>query len=188
MAAPLPPQTSRLAALALLALAVAGLGLVILLPLRAAYRSAEARVEQYREALAGYQRVTDRERELKPAVELLRQGGSFEGLLLPVASDSASAAAIQSRVQAVVAGAGAELTSVEALPSLSVEGHQRIGLRVQFVTDTNALRTILHALEYGRPIMVFDNVFVHAQTARAVGVVNPLAVRLDVFSFMARDS
>lgn len=184
----LPGYTSRAAALALLAVVVVGLGLAILLPARAAYRSAETRIEQYHAALAGYQRLAERERELKPMVELLRRGGSFEGLLLPVASDSGSAAAIQSRVQSVVGSAGAELTSVEALPSLGIDGYQRIGLRIQFVTDMNALRAILHALEYGRPIMVFDNVFVHAQTSRAVGAVNPLAVRLDVFSFRDRDS
>jgi hypothetical protein len=172
----------------LLALVVIGLSLIVWLPVRAAYRSAETRVEQYHAALAGYRRLAERERELKPVVELLRKGGSFEGLLLPAASDSASVAAMQSRVQTVVASAGADLTSVEALPALGVEGHQRVGLRIQFVTDTNALRTILHGLEYGRPIMIFDNVFVHAQTARAVGVDNPLAVRMDVFSFRARES
>ncbi|MSO92497.1 MAG: hypothetical protein EXQ86_03750 [Rhodospirillales bacterium] len=188
MVGPFPRHTRRIAALALLFAVVAGLGVATLLPARTAYQSAHLRLEQYRAALAGYEQLADRSRELRPLVDSLRQGGSFEGLLLPVGSDSSSAAAIQTRVQSIVAGAGAELTSVEALPSLGIEGYQRIGLRVQFVTDVNALRTILHALEYGRPIMIFDNVFVHAQTSRAVGVVNPLAVRMDVFSFRTRDS
>lgn len=178
----------RIAALALASAAVVAGGLVVVPPLVAACRSAVAKVEHYQDAIAGYERLAARAAELERAVDSVQREGRLEGLLLPPASDSGAAATIQARIQSIAAAAGADLLSAEALPVVVVEGFQRVGMRVQFATDIAALRAILHALEYGQPALVLDNVFVHAQSARAVGVALPLAVRLDVFAFKPRES
>ena len=59
-----------------------------------------------------------------------------------------------------------------------------IGIRLQFAANAESLLTVLHGLEYGRPVAVVENVFIHASTAQAVGNEKSLSVRLDIFSFL----
>jgi hypothetical protein len=188
MARARPRLRGRAAALALASAAAAVFGLLVVPPLVSGYRAAVAKVAQYRDAIAGYERMAAREAGLRRSIEAVRREGRIEGMLLPAGSDSGAQAAIQARIQSAAGAADADLISVEALPALAVEGFQRIGMRVQFQADVAALRAVLHALEQGQPAMVLDNVIVHAQTARAVGATHPLAVRLDAFAFKRRDS
>ena len=162
-------------------MAIVGLGLGF--PLVHEYRMALAEAERYRVALDGYQRVARREADLRQRIDTLKRDRSLEEVLLPSGSDSGATAAIQDRVQTIVGSAGAWLTSVQPLPATLDDGHRRIGLRVAFATDIGALRDILYALEHGRPVMILDDIYIHARTSRAVGVAYPLEVRIDVFAF-----
>lgn len=174
---------SRIAALCLLIVVMAIFGLVLGLPLVREYRLALADVERYRVALDGYQHIAQREANLRQWIESLKRNRSLKEVVLPSGSDSGATAAIQDRVQSIIGSAGAWLTSVQPLPATPDDGHRRIGLRVAFATDIRALRDILYALEHERPVMILDNVFIHARTSRAVGAAYPLEVRIDVFVF-----
>ena len=179
---------SRIAALSLLVALCSLVGVGVGLPLFSEYRLVLAKIEHYRATLDGYERVARRETALRRWIESLKQNQSLEGLLLAAGSDSSATAAMQNRLQSIISDAGAWLTSVQALPAVPGDGHRRIGLRVQFVADINALRNILYGLEYGRPAIVLDNLFVHARSSRAIGVVDPLDVRIDMFAFKPEDA
>lgn len=174
---------SRIAALGLLIAVLAIFGLGVGAPLTREYRLILADVDRYRVALDAYRRVARREANLHRTIESLKRNPSLEDVLLPPGSDSGATAAIQDRVQSIIGSAGAWLTSVQPLPATPVDGHRRVGLRAAFATDIRALRDILYALEHGRPVMILDNVYVHARTSRAVGATYPLEVRIDVFAF-----
>ena len=174
---------SRIAALCLLIALIAAFGVALGVPLVHEYRLAIAEVEQHRLALDGYRRVAGREANLRQGIETLKGDRSLKDVVLPAGSESGATATMQDRVQSIIGGAGAWLTSVQPLPATAEDGHRRMGLRLAFATDIKALRQILYKLEYGRPVMILDSVYIHARTARAVGVGNPLEVRLDIFAF-----
>lgn len=174
---------SRLAALGLLLLALVALGFGFGAPLVAHYQASVARIEASLHRLEVNRRIARRDAALRQAIERLKENRALDGLLLPAGSDGGAVAILQDKVQSIITQAGARLTSTQALPVEPGEGHRRIGLRLQFAADIEALRRILHGLESGRPALVLDNLFVRGRTSRAVGVVNPLDVRIDVFAF-----
>lgn len=164
---------SRIAALALL-LFVVGLPLWI---------AAAALGEGWQAAVADLRRQDAALAVRQAEAEAARAAGAatgLQGLILPAGPASAGTAALQRRLQGVVADAGGEVESVEPLPSDSAEGFRRITLRVQLRLDTPGLRAILHALEYGEPSVLVDNLTVRALTGRAVGAERPLSVRFDM--------
>ena len=175
---------SRTAALGVLAAFLLVVGVGAGLPLVAEYRLTVAHVEHSRSMLGAYERIARREAVLRRGRDSLARARSLDGLLLPPGSDGAAIAALQNRLQSIVRDAGASLSSVQALPAVTEDRHRRIGLRVQFAANVDSLRTIFHALEYGRPAMVLDDLSIRARSSRAVGVDNPLEVRVDVFALM----
>lgn len=174
---------SRIAALGLLIALIAAFGAALGVPLADEYRRAIAAVEQHRLALDGYRRVAGREADLRRGIETLKGDQSLKDVMLTAGSESSATAAMQDRVQSIIGDAGAWLTSVQPLPATVEDGHRRMGLRLAFATHIKALRRILYDIEYGRPVMILDSVYIRARTARAIGVGNPLEVRLDVFAF-----
>ena len=174
---------SRLAALGLLLLALIALGFGLGVPLVHQYRASLARIEASLQFLEVNRRIARREAALRQAIERLKEDRDLDDLLLPAGSDGGAVAILQDKVQSIISAAGARLTSTQALAVEPGQGHRRIGLRLQFAADIEALRRILHDLESGRPAVVLDNLFVRGRTSRAVGAVNPLDVRVDVFAF-----
>ena len=174
---------ARLAALALLASLIAAAAAAIGVPLGVEYGAVLAEIEGQRIAIDGYRAVAARAPALRAEIAALENDASLEGLALAPGSDSAATAAMQDHVQTVVTDAGAWLATVDVLTPTPADGYRRIGLRVQFSADIGALGAILRALEYGRPAMVVDKLYVHARTSRAVGNDRPLEVRADLFAF-----
>ncbi len=174
---------SRLAALGLLLLALIAAGFGLGVPLVHQYRASVAQIEESLQFLQVNRRIARREVALRQAIGRLKESRALDGLLLPAGSDGGAVAILQDQVQSIISAAGARLTSTQALPVEPGQGHRRIGLRLQFAADIEALRRILHDLESGRPAVVLDNLFVRGRTSRAVGAVNPLDVRVDVFAF-----
>ncbi len=180
-----PP--SRLAAPGLLAVVVAAFLYVAGAPLMAQYRAKQAEIAATVQSLRVHRGAGRRQAALRRTIDRLEDSRSLDGLLLPSGSDGAAVAAMQERTQSIIGDAGARLTSALALPAEPIEGHRRIGLRLQFAADVEGLRRILHALESGRPAVVLDNLFIRGRTSRAIGAVNPLDTRVDVFAFKPAD-
>lgn len=176
--------TSRLAALALFIAVAAAVGVGVAGPVAERYAMAFEEARGLRQVLAGQERLARQADRLRGELAETGTKGELQALLMPPASDGAAAARLQSRMEKTIEGAGARLSSVQALPPQPVGTLRRIGLRLLFSADTESVRGVLHALEYGRPVTVLDNVFIHARTDKAVGTVQPLTVRLDVFAFL----
>lgn len=170
---------SRVAALALAFIALMVVLMLAVPPLRSAYDRAASRLEQQMQQLARIEGLAAREAALARSIASLRGASNNAELLLPAGSDGAAVALLQDRLQALLAENNAELASVEALPAADQGGYRRVGLRLQFTTDVTGLRAILHGLETARPMLVTEGLSVRSRSARAVGVANPLDVRLD---------
>ena len=102
------------------------------------------------------------------------------------ASETLAAAELQSRLTAIVGGAGARLESVRILDAEGVgaggkrSSLRRIRLRTRFVADHAALRRMLLAFENHRPPLFADSLSVEAREQGAI-----LAVEMEV-SALAR--
>jgi general secretion pathway protein M len=167
-----------LAAVILLALLVVGL------PLYQSYARTAAEVERLAREIA----LTDAARRQAAAgreagARLVREG-AVRDLMLEPSSEGTALARMQERLTSAVDSAGGQMLSVQALPSEASGPLRRVGLRLQFAANAESLLTVLHGLEYGRPVAIIENVFIHASTAQAVGNERSLSVRLDIFSFL----
>jgi general secretion pathway protein M len=82
--------------------------------------------------------------------------------LLPGATDSLAAAAMQGTVQAMAAAASVELSSMETLPADTRGLYRRIGLRVSLSAPWPALIALLRAAGQGQPHMLVDDLQLRA--------------------------
>ena len=180
------PNTAiaRLAALAFFGAVVAAVGFGIVGPVWDHYALAFEKTRELRQVLAGYQQVARQAESLRTQLDKSEADGGLGSLVMTPASDGVATARLQSRMERMIEKAGARLSSVQALPPQPMGTLRRIGLRLLFAADTGSVRTVLHAVEYGRLVTVLDNVFILARSEKAVGTVQPLTVRLDVFAFL----
>lgn len=175
---------SRLLAGGLAVAVAAVVAFAVVAPIASVYASAIRDVRQLSRTLANHERVEREAGKLRLQLTDLRTESPLASIAMAPSSDGAAVAHLQSRMAQVIESSGALMNSVQALPTKPAETLRRIGLRLQFVADTKSLLAILHALEFGRPVAVLDNVFIHSWSAKAVGVDRPLSVRLDVFAFV----
>jgi hypothetical protein len=185
---PAGPMIARLTAIGLLAaiilVGVFGVGA----PLRKAYSDNARRIGVLSQDLAGQETILRGTEARHRSLEKLKKDGKIRGLTLPPSSPGIAAAGLQERLARIVGTAGGRLTTIQVLESESPGPVSRIGLRLQFTADTTQLRDILHGLEYSRPVTILDNVYIHSQSARAVGIERQLIVRLDVYAFLQQES
>jgi hypothetical protein len=173
------PLLSRVAAVAILVLLVAGLYLGAVAPLYAAYQDSVAGIASRQQTLRRYQHTQRQEAAL--LAERDRVSGNGRTILLSPASDSAAAAELQKQAEAVIATTGARLVSVQTLPAADVEMLRRVGIRVRFTADITALRDILFALEFGKLTLQLDNLSIAARTSRAAS--GQLAIGFDILAY-----
>ncbi len=124
--------------------------------------------------------------ELRRQAEAGSGGGPVLSDLLSGDTDAIAGAALQERVQAMAAQAGANLSSVEALPEARAGAYRRIGLRVSLTAPWSVLVRLLELIEQATPRMLTDDLQVHGPrfALRQEGE-PPLNAELTVFGFRA---
>ncbi len=181
---PLGTSASKLSALGLVLVVAAFVGFGVVRPVIVAYASAIEEVRRLGQTFTSHRDAERQAGALSHQLANLKAEGPLSTLAMAPSSDGAAVAHLQSQLAQIVESSGGLMTSVQALPTKPGGSLRRIGLRLQLVADNKSLLAILHALEFGRPITILDNVFIHSQTAKAVGVERSLSVRLDVFAYV----
>lgn len=174
---------SRFSALLLVAAAGTLLVLGIVRPALTKFADGERRIDSLRGQLARLDAAAARA-EARRGTELSPADIDLQTLLLPRASEATATARLQERFGGIIETAGARLSTTQVLPVKALATARRIGLRLQFAADTTSLRSILHALEYQRPVAIVENLFIFSQSSKVVGNPLPLTVRLDVHAFL----
>ena len=166
---------SRALALVLLAAAVSGGYLLVVVPVLAAYRDTADAIEQA-ESLLQRQRALAAQRPLLIArIEEEKEQADAMAGYLQGPSDALAAAQLQDRLKAVVEAAGGELRSTRILPAEAVEaspGTRRTALQVQMVVTIDGLAEILYGLEAGQPYVLIDELR-SATSTSAAGAASP---------------
>jgi general secretion pathway protein M len=174
---------ARAVALVLLAAAVAGAWLLVVVPVLDAWRENADAIEQA-ETLLQRQRALAAQRPLLIArIEEEKEQAEAVAGYLRGPSDALAAAQLQDRLKAVVEAAGGELRSTRILPAEAVEaspGTRRTALQVQMIVTIEGLAEILYGLEAGQPYLLIDELSVRNQRERRRRGEPELEPRLDV--------
>jgi general secretion pathway protein M len=160
---------SRMLALGLLAAALLGSYLLVVVPLLSTYQNSAAAIEQAENLLQRQQALAAQQPQLIERLEEEREQADAVAGYLQGPSDALAAAQLQDRVKAVVEASGGELRSTRILPAESIEaspGTRRTALRVQIIVSTEGLAEILYDLEAGQPYVLIDELSVRSQHER----------------------
>jgi general secretion pathway protein M len=156
-------------ALGLLAAALLGSYLLVVVPLLSTYQNSAAAIEQAENLLQRQQALAAQQPQLIERLEEEREQADAVAGYLQGPSDALAAAQLQDRVKAVVEASGGELRSTRILPAESIEaspGTRRTALRVQIIVSTEGLAEILYDLEAGQPYVLIDELSVRSQHER----------------------
>ena len=191
-----------------LALAIAGLGLVLLYLLIVspvlAFYSDRADLLERREATASrYEALSHQLASLRVSDKQWRDRSGGE-LLLDGSSDAIASAALQTVIKSLVEDAGAKLSSSEILETTAEGGFRRVGIRVVFAGDLKLVTAVLKGVETSRPVLSVGDFSLHGggggsaagagaddsadsdeEAAAPAGGGDGLSVTLDVYGFRA---
>jgi len=189
-------MTARIAALPLwqrrllaVGLALLVLGLVLMVVGRPLWQlqvanaeridALEFELQRFQTAAAARPELEQRRAELRARQN---RGGYLSGNRPTLA-----AADLQRLVRSAVTTGRGTLVSTQVLPPESVEGFQRVSLRIRVRGDVKMLRSVLYRLETGTPYLLVDNLRIRVWTSgrRQGGVeAGDLDVYFDVYGYL----
>lgn len=174
-------------ALAMTAVAVAGLWAAAAAPAIGWYRAREARLgRQLR--LASHMAALGTDLPALRRDILARKTDAKAGaVLLPGGSDAIAGAGLQSMVQALARQAGTSLDSAAMRPAAQDEGLRRIGMRVSVTAAYPVLVALLRAIGAAHPLLVVTRIEITSPSQIDPRRDMPVQARFTVTGFRAGD-
>jgi general secretion pathway protein M len=190
---PESPARRRLLALGLLGALLALLLFGVIAPIAEGMAERAEHEERQRNLLERLERLSAQGPALRRELEAIDTELAAPEVLLRAQSATQAAAQLQANLRRILEEAGAEVESVQPLPSVAQGKLLRLGLRVELRAGIEPLSRILEAIERHTPRMTVRDALVAAprgggggarggiREASAAGTDEPrLAVRLDV--------
>jgi len=187
------PWVSRATALGVLIAVLALFYLLFIGPLIAAYSEINGAIAQSTDLLARYQRVIAQRATLQATLDKVNQEHTQSGVYVPGDTDALAAARLQEIVNSRVESNGAQVRSVQILPSREDGDFRRVGVRIQMTANIAAIARILYAFEGGDTYLFVDNLEISNRQSRrrldgAQEVDPKLLVRLDLTGYVRPES
>lgn len=151
---------NRAAAVSLLLLLIALVGVLLIGPLWERYTSNRDQIAELENNVVRFESVAGRQAELERQFSTLERASNLGELTLQADSATLAAADLQERVKAAVQAAGGSLTSTQVLEPEKVSSFERVSVNVRMTGSTPAVQKSLYALESGSPVLVIDNLLV----------------------------
>jgi general secretion pathway protein M len=186
MTAALPsgPRGRALAAgLCVLVVAIAWLAVVS--PLVAWYAEGGIRLERDEVLLGRMESLADAVPALRRQATQAPAAQAPQAALLAGATDAIAGAALQERVSAMAAQAGATLSSTEALPGEADGAYRRISLHVALTAPWPQLVHLIEAIETSPTGMLLNDLQLRSPPAVPGGPAPPLDAGFTVIAFRA---
>ncbi|MEH6826300.1 MAG: type II secretion system protein GspM [Motiliproteus sp.] len=183
-------QRSRLLALGLLALLACLLISAVMLPLTAAKREAQARIEEMRYRLDKYRGMAASRAGLEQQYAQAHQQRSVDDAYLNQKTTALAVAALQQIAKGQIASRGGRLISMQVNPLRQEEHFVRISINVKMRSSLENLVKLFHALENGRPALFLGQVMLRGLTTGSAQRGNQrleLDVRFDLAGYMKVD-
>lgn len=173
----LPPAQRRAAAFVLAVTLAAAAYAVLVRPVLEAHRALDSRTADTQAQLARYRSVAHERPAYERAFELHQRADLARPHYLSGRNAALASAQLQGLVKRAVEAGGGELVSLQMLASPRSDAPGEIVVRARARGDARMVQRLLHALESGSPILLVDNLFVDASSAREDA---KLTVTLDV--------
>ena len=183
-------QQQRLA-VAILAVAVAVVFSLTILPIYAANASRQDILDETQERLVRYELVAERDRELLPQYESLRSRQKAAGNHLRSDTVAVAGAELQRLVKKIAARHDAQIVSTQILPAAGEEGFVRIAINVRVRGELPAILQSLYDVETDDVHMFVDNLSIRNNAAgRRQGTmpIRPMDAEFDLIAFMPEES
>ena len=158
----LPPRLSRLLALAILAGLMAGAVNFAAIPLLDRWNSAQDRIADAAGWRARLTASVQRIPALKQAVAEAEQAAGKRSGILRVENESLGTAEFQKMIQKVMAEAGCQARSIQALAPRHEHGILQLGMRVRAFGDEQALVKLLDSVRRQDPALAVRNLNIAA--------------------------
>lgn len=175
----------KAAALAILAVVVASLYFAVLSPVLAFYDNNAQRLEERHELLRRYQNAVNDLPRLRSVAKQRTQPDNTADLL-PGASDSIAAAALQSTLKDLIEDEGAKITSATMLAPAVEDNFRRVGVRIAFSGDLQLLTTVLLGIQVAHPALFVGNLDLRVAGDSDNEASPNLTIALDVSGYRAR--
>lgn len=185
-------QQQRLA-VAILAVAVAVVFSVTILPIYAANASRQDALDQAQARLVRYQHIAERDRELLPQYESLRSRQKAAGNHLRSDTVAVAGAELQRLVKQITGRHQAQIVSTQILPAAEEQGFVRVAIKVRVRGMLPALLQSLYDIENNDVHMFIDNLSLrnNAPAPRyreKQPVIRPMDADFDLIAYMPEDS
>ena len=173
----------RFAAISLLLLALSLLHTRVVRPLAASWHGTVTAIEDVRALAAGYARSAAARPRYEEQAAALRSEQPDPSWFLAGETDALAAASLQDRIGSLAQAAGAELRSIQTLPTTEEGGMRRVGVTVELAAKTAALMRIAYAIESGTPFLFITTAETIADPSQG-GIEDPmLNVRLEIWAY-----
>ena len=183
---------NRIAAVSLVLLVIALVGVLVVRPLGQRYSANRDLIADLEDKVARFESIATRQAPLEQQLATTRRSMNLNELTLQADSATLAAADLQERVKAAVQASGGSLTSTQILDPEKVSSFDRVFVNVRMTGTTPAVQESLYALESGQPMLVIDDLLVVTRrttarlTARQTGQQDQLDVRFKVSGFYQR--
>ncbi|MEM7169164.1 MAG: type II secretion system protein GspM [Pseudomonadota bacterium] len=185
---PLTPLLSRLAAIGLLVVVILAILVLFAQPLQKSYAEVDSAIEEAELLKAKFEGIAASRKALEKQLKTLRRRQGESGFYLEGSTDALAGAALQEKVTNIVESADGQLRSVQSLPVGTDNGFEKVGVRVQMITNVETLFRVLYELEAGETFLFVENLDIRNQRARRRNNENAgppdLAVRFDLSGFL----
>jgi general secretion pathway protein M len=175
-------RKERIVALVILALVILAAHAVLVAPLVALYDAREKRIEilSMRALRVAAQNGTGDEAARQLAT--VESSGQARAIFWPGATEAVAAATLQEQMRALLAEAGAEVQSTEALPPVADGNFSRIALKLRFSGDIDQVSRVVHGIETMKPALVIERLAIHGQNSTREDAPG-LLVEMQLFGF-----
>ncbi|NIR28404.1 MAG: general secretion pathway protein [Gammaproteobacteria bacterium] len=188
----LTPVQSRLLAVAILLLALAGVYVLVVWPLLAQHRTYDEAIAELTYRLQRYQGMAVQSAALREGLDEVKQQQATSSYYLKSSKAALASAELQQHVKARVADHNGQLVSSQVMPDAADDAFPSVAIRVHMRGDIRSLRAILHALEMGTPLVFVDEVFItqgpRRRSRRDEREANSLDIRFKVTGYMRGES
>ncbi len=160
MSLPRDKLIHRVAAISLLILVIALVGVLALRPVWTRYAANRDLIADLEDKVARFESIATRQASLEQRLETVRRSINLSELALQAGSATLAAADLQEQVKAAVQAAGGSLTSTQILEPEKVSSFDRVSVNVRMTGTTPAVQESLYALESGQPVLVIEDLLV----------------------------
>jgi general secretion pathway protein M len=186
----LSPPVRRLAAVALLVIALLLVWVAIMTPLLDAYKAALDTIERLTPVL-DHRRLAARDISVLTAeLKQLKDRGRSANGLLDGTNESIAAAHLQEQLKGVVDHVNGDLKSTQILPMRDDGGFRRVTVRAGLSVNIAGLQRVLYELEASTPYLFLDNIEIVRRNDARGKTETPgdpaLEVRFDLIGYMRK--